>query len=885
MKLKKYQQNAMNSVSRYFSNCLQSDAATAFNSIQPDFDYKIPSEHSALKNIPYVCVRIPTGGGKTLLAAHSIAQVAQDYLQQDFPITLWLVPSKTIKTQTTEALKNPNHPYRQALDKAFNREVLVIESEQFELIRPQHLNNKAIVVVSTIQNFRVDNQDGRKIYSFNENLTAHFERIPDVVKTSLDRVTDNDLQDNGLQIKHLGKIKCSFANLLKAYRPFIIVDEAHNARTRLTFDVLANLLPSAILEFTATPNQELAYSSNILYHVSAGALKDEEMIKLPILLREHKTWQNAVDSAVIERKSLEIKAQNERDYIRPIVLFQAEPKNGDVTVDVLKRYLLEDLSIDEQEIAVVTGSQHELDAVDIASPQCKINYVITVEALKEGWDCPFAYVFCSVQNVSSSKEAEQLLGRVLRMPYARRRIIEDLNRAYAHLSSYRFGETARNLEDRLIGMGFEALEVAQMLQAPNQPTLDGVEELSDQMFSASQVVFELNKMPEVVKLDERDLAQVKITEQSNENGKMFLVQVTGVISEGLQKVITQTVSGNAKVKLEQHIQIHNARIAQQASPAERGASFPTIPQLCLYIQGELELAEPALLLDYYGWNLLDYPAKLERFRWQDDSQTFEIDVNGKKVIYHAQQAKQLAFSDNWLDITENEFVRWLDHQLKVIDVPQTTLLVFLRKLVSYLLTEKNITLTVLLYQKFNLVREIKNLIDEYRQQAVKKHYQHSLFGDSEEIQVCLNERYQFRFDPLYFTPQAPFYNGRYQFQKHYFSQVEQLKSKGEEFECAVVIDSIPEVEYWLRNPVHRGFSLPLAKDNFYPDFLVVLNDSRILAVEYKGEPYKTNDDSKEKCLIAEQWEKLSQGKCLFLMAVAKDDIGRDVRAQILDKIA
>ncbi|WP_031207081.1 hypothetical protein [Mannheimia haemolytica] len=99
-------------------------------------------------------------------------------------------------------------------------------------------------------------------------------------------------------------------------------------------------------------------------------------------------------------------------------MFQAEPKNGKVTVEVLKQYLIDELKIDEEEIAIVIGNQHELDNIDLFNPQCKINYIITVEALKEGWDCPFAYIFCSVQNVSSSKEAEQLLGRVLRMPYA-----------------------------------------------------------------------------------------------------------------------------------------------------------------------------------------------------------------------------------------------------------------------------------------------------------------------------------------------------------------------------------------------------------------------------------------------------------------------------------
>lgn len=90
-----------------------------------------------------------------------------------------------------------------------------------------------------------------------------------------------------------------------------------------------------------------------------------------------------------------------------------------------------------------------------------------------------------------------------------------------------------------------------------------------------------------------------------------------------------------------------------------------------------------------------------------------------------------------------------------------------------------------------------------------------------------------------------FYNGRYKFQKSYFGQIEGLKSTGEEFNCAVIIDSLPEVKYWLRNPVRRGFSLPLAHNNFYPDFIAELNDGRILVVEYKGEPYKSNDDSKD----------------------------------------
>ena len=52
-----------------------------------------------------------------------------------------------------------------------------------------------------------------------------------------------------------------------------------------------------------------------------------------------------------------------------------------------------------------------------------------MQALREGWDCPFSYILCSVQNIRSATAVEQLLGRVLRMHYAARRSHPALNKA------------------------------------------------------------------------------------------------------------------------------------------------------------------------------------------------------------------------------------------------------------------------------------------------------------------------------------------------------------------------------------------------------------------------------------------------------------------------
>lgn len=115
---------------------------------------------------------------------------------------------------------------------------------------------------------------------------------------------------------------------MRAYQPLVIVDEAHNARTSLSFDVLSQLSPSAILEFTATPNTDRKAGSNVLYHVSASHLKAEEMIKLPIVLTEHHNWQQAIDGAVINRGALAQKAQYESEYVRPIYCFKLSRKTA-----------------------------------------------------------------------------------------------------------------------------------------------------------------------------------------------------------------------------------------------------------------------------------------------------------------------------------------------------------------------------------------------------------------------------------------------------------------------------------------------------------------------------------------------------------------------------
>jgi len=159
---------------------------------------------------------------------------------------------------------------------------------------------------------------GRKVYAYHENFEPHFAQIPPnhMSRPLLERVAEADVQENGLSASEIGKVKYSFANLLAIYRPLVIVDEAHNARTALTFETLRRVHPKAVIEFTATPNTSNTNGSNVLFQVSAAELKAEEMIKLPVILTEHQNWQDAIRDAIITRNKLAIDAQKDEQYIR-----------------------------------------------------------------------------------------------------------------------------------------------------------------------------------------------------------------------------------------------------------------------------------------------------------------------------------------------------------------------------------------------------------------------------------------------------------------------------------------------------------------------------------------------------------------------------------------
>ena len=307
--LKDYQNRALTALSRFLVEARTDSVAEAYKQSYVEQGLPpVPYRHYDFGEMPYICLRLPTGGGKTVLASYAVSVAQKAYLEQDYPVVLWLVPTNTIREQTLEALKKVGHPYRQALENEFGLDRLrVFDVGEVTQIRRQDIGRKTLIIVGTLAALRVEDTSGRKVYIHHEDFEPHFVGITDP-EQRLERISEKDLQENGLRQEDVGKVKASFANLLALHQPLVIMDEAHNARTKLTFDTLKRLHPACIIELTATPDTSNTSASNILYRCSASELKAENMIKLPIVLTEHKDWQAAVQDAVLTGKKLVLEA-------------------------------------------------------------------------------------------------------------------------------------------------------------------------------------------------------------------------------------------------------------------------------------------------------------------------------------------------------------------------------------------------------------------------------------------------------------------------------------------------------------------------------------------------------------------------------------------------
>src|SRR3989344_2241550 len=400
MELKKYQKNTIDILGEFLKELQKVGLKYAFMGVTEK-----PYKAEAFSGVPFVCIKIPTGGGKTLVGCHATDKIMSVALKHkmDRGIVMWFVPSEAIKTQTLKKFKDRNDWHRKVLDEAFDNNIRIFSNEEALRIRKEDVEDNVCIIISSLEAFRKEKaiQNKYKVYQENGALLSHFENLEE--KDFLEKDEHNTIIN-------------SLANVIKLSNPLIIIDEGHKTKTKLSIEFMKDLNPNFIIEYTATPRPE----SNVLVEIHSSELKEEQMVKLPIVLESTAQWQNSILRGVLQREELEKQTKkNKSEYIRPIALLQAEQeKESDkkVTVQQIKDFLIKERKIPEDEIAIKTSSTNELDGVNLFSQKCKIRYIITVNALAEGWDCSFAYVLISVANIGSKIAVEQIIGRIVRLP-------------------------------------------------------------------------------------------------------------------------------------------------------------------------------------------------------------------------------------------------------------------------------------------------------------------------------------------------------------------------------------------------------------------------------------------------------------------------------------
>ena len=309
----------------------------------------------------------------------------------------------------------------------------------------------------------------------------------------------------------------------------------------------------------------------------------------------------------------------------------------------------------------------------------------------------------------------------------------------------------------------------------------------------------------------------------------------------------------------------------QTSAADEDDKPPFIvPMLGFCKQGELQLFSQEHFLDL-PWRLdqCDPTAITERFRVADNSQIGKIDVSERgqvEIAFVRQVQKQLTGVIQEPTWTLARLANWIDAGIVHPDITKPSAVVFITRAIEMLIAS-GIPLDALARNKYDLRKALAGFIKDLR--AARETSQYSALIAANAVNFVVSADRSVIFNEQTYAPNQP-YSGATKFNKHYTRFVGDLSNTGEEFDCAVYLDRLDKVRYWIRNTEGKksSFWLQLPHAKFYPDFIAMLTDGRILVVEYKGAHLYAGEAVKRQ--IGAVWAEASDGQCLFCMPTAQD---------------
>ena len=859
MQLNTYQRQVMRDLSAYLSSVNRNaNLYSAWRSYWFDKDVGVgidgvPRYNNAIDGVPHICMKVPTGGGKTFMACASVRKIFDAMPISKPQVVVWLVPSDSILTQTIRTLSDVNHPYRQRLDQDFAGRVGVYTKEMLlngQNFSPDTVREMLTVCIMSYSSLRINSRsrDVRKVYQENGNLFRFAEYFKD------DEALLADMPDTAL------------IQVLRHLEPVVVVDESHNAGSDLSVEMLNNLNPSFVLDLTATPRS----NSNIISYVDARELKKEHMVKLPVVVYNRTTRQSVIQDAIQLRGSIEQDAIAEEaaggSYIRPIVLFQAQPRTGESsdTYDKIKTMLVE-MGIPKDQIAIKTSDVDDLKNQDLLSRDCPIRYIITVNALKEGWDCPFAYILASLANRTSTVDVEQILGRILRQPYAKEHRSTLLNTSYVLTNSADFRDTINKIVSGLNKAGFSRKDyrIGDAAELPPVPVPP----------SGEQTMLPLDPEPTHDDFSDVNPEEVKA---ALENSDPAGTSVADMIREAAE----QAENYNDAVNNEDDFGFTGGELgdmltqnAIQKTFAEEASSL-RVPQFFLHtvadlFGGEYELLSPENLSE--GFSLAGQDAKVSFELATGEMYRVDVAETGEAVPKYRREDSELSsyIRARLAKLPPEQKIesctRMICDQINRNNrYAASEINEYVHRIVAGMTEDELAAMeTAIPTYAQKIADKIKGLEDAHREQQFFR------WLDTGKI-VC-RDSYAL---PNVITPADTIDS----IPKSLYEAEKNDMNNGEQdlIDAVVALDN---VKWWHRIIERKGFVLN-GFINHYPDFMIMTTSERLVLVEYKGDD-RDNSDSERKLKLGRSWAAQAGPNYRYFMVFKNRNFGID-GAYILD---
>ncbi len=803
----------------------------------------VPAYRNSITDVPHVCMKVPTGGGKTFLACAAVRKIFDELPPEKPKMVVWLVPSDPILVQTTANLMNPDHPYTRRLNADFGGRVGICTKEMLlngQNFTPDTVREQLTVCILSYGSLRIDSKkkDVRKVYQENGNLLRFAEYFKD------DSALLADTPDTAL------------IQVLRHLSPVVIVDESHNAGSDLSVEMLNNLNPSFVLDLTATPRK----NSNIISYVDARKLKVENMVKLPVIVYNRTSRDSVIEDAIHLRGILEQQAIEEEErtgaYIRPIILFQAQPKNNNDndTFDKVKEILL-GRGIPEEQIAIKTSKVNDLGKTDLMSRDCPIRYIITVNALKEGWDCPFAYILASLANKTSKVDVEQILGRILRQPYARKHGGKLLNSSFVLTCSNQFHETLDSIVKGLNSAGFSRKDyrIAEALPTSAPTPI------------APEKPVEPTQTAHVTEDDFSDIHTPEAPAPYFETVKTAPPSVAEMIAQAEQTAETyaeETSQESIWIGGELGEMLQQYRIQEQFTEQVQTLK---IPQFCIETAPDLFGGKTALLTKeglLKGFSLSEQDAAVTFSL--STGEMFEIDVENqgeavpkyKKLSTLEDEYLRKLFAKLAPEEKIERCTKQICHEINRDNTFSTSEVeAYVRRIVANMTDDELSALeTSYITYAFRIKEKIRSLREAYMQER--------FYDLIERDRIFTDGTYTF---PMIITPSE----STDSVPKSLY-EAEWDKMNGFERRTLDVIAGCESVLWWHRIIEKKGFHIN-GFINHYPDFIVMMQSGRIVLVEAKGDD-RDNGDSRTKLKLGQTWAAAAGRKFRYFMTFDHNSI-------------